>query len=139
MPPESPQAGEKPQLLLVEDEESLRTLLARFLDRAGYAVLAAACGEEALRAFASGPAGFQAAVLDLSLPDMSGETLLARLREHRADLAIVVCSGTARSEEEFTRGGAPARFLQKPFLPVRLIETLTALAAAQSSSESSAS
>lgn len=126
------------QLLLVEDEVALRSLLARFLERAGYRVFAAADGEAALSAFAPAPERFAAVVLDLTLPDMSGDTLLARLRENRPALPVVVCSGTARSHAEFA-GNGPVCFLQKPFLPARLIEALAGLLAPQSSSESSAS
>ncbi|MEP7364665.1 MAG: response regulator [Acidobacteriota bacterium] len=135
-PSESTEPG---QLLLVEDESSLRTLLARFLQRAGYRVVTAGGGEEALRLFAADPARFAAAVVDLTLPDMSGETLLARLRERRSELPVLVSSGTARSSNEFAAGGAPTRFLQKPYLPARLVEALAELLAAQSSPESSAS
>ena len=134
-----PQSASVSQLLLVEDEESLRTLLARFLQRAGYSVLAVSGGEEAMRIFTLEPQRFQAAVLDLTLPDMSGETLLARLRALRTDLPVVVSSGSARSTSEFAAQGSPVRFLQKPFLPARLIEALAELLSAQSSSPTSAS
>ena len=126
------------QLLLVEDEASLRSLLARFLERAGYAVTSAGDGEAALSAFAPAPERFVAVVLDLTLPDMSGDTLLARLRESRPALPVVVCSGTARSRAEFA-GSGPVCFLQKPFLPAKLVEALAELLPRQSSSESSAS
>ncbi len=127
------------RILLVEDEESLRSLLARFLSRAGYEVLAAGAGEEALRIFTAEPDRFAAAIVDLTLPDMSGEALLTRLRESRPDLPVVVSSGTARTTAEFAHGAAPVRFLQKPFLPVRLAEALAEMLPAQSSPESSAS
>jgi CheY-like chemotaxis protein len=135
----SPQANAQPQLLLVEDEDSLRTLLVRVLKRAGYRVRAARGGEEAVRAFADGSEDFLAALVDLTLPDMSGEALIDQLRAVRGDLPLIVCSGTARSANEFAAEGAPVRFLQKPFLPARLIEALAELLPGQSSSPSSAS
>jgi len=128
------------EVLLVEDEDALRNLLERFLQRAGYAVRAERDGSGALAAFAEGPERFQAAIIDLTLPDMSGEALLAGLRERRPRLAVVVSSGMSRTEAEFASPeGGPVRFLQKPFLPARLIEALKELPAAQSSSPASAS
>ena len=127
------------RILLVEDEESLRSLLTLFLSRAGYDVMAAGAGEEAVRIFTGEPDRFAAAIVDLTLPDMSGEALLTRLRAFRPDLPVVVSSGTARTTAQFAHGAAPVRFLQKPFLPSRLGEALAEMLPAQSSSESSAS
>ena len=127
------------RVLLVEDEAALRTLLLKFLERAGYSVVAACGGNEAWDAFHPQQSNFIAAVLDLTLPDTSGEALLERLRESRPTLPAVVLSGTARSVAEFANETSPVRFLQKPFLPGRLVEALAELVPAQSSSESTAS
>lgn len=141
MPPAPAHAGNAPtrRLLLVEDEDSLRSLLARFLGRAGYEVVAAGAGEDAVHMFNEEPDRYAAAVIDMTLPDMNGAALLAKLREQRPDLPVVISSGTARTTAEFAHGAAPVRFLQKPFLPSRLAEALAELLPAQSSSESSAS
>ena len=117
-------AAPQGQLLVVEDEEALRALLVRVLTRVGYEPVAASGGQEALEAFELGPERFLAAVVDLTLPDMSGKSLIDRLRAIRRDLPVVVCSGTASSEAVFAVPGAPTRFLQKPFMPARLVEAL---------------
>src|SRR5580693_8322436 len=59
-----------PKILLVDDDETLRSSLARFLINEGYAVESAACGEDALQML--GAYQFDAIVLDWALPDVSG-------------------------------------------------------------------
>lgn len=122
---EAAQTEQRPRLLLVDDEPALRVLLARVLDRAGYDVADAPAGEEALERFAAAPESFAAAVVDLTLPGMSGEAVVERLRESRREMAIVVTSGLAGGPRGGD-GGARTLFLQKPFLPARLVEALRA-------------
>jgi len=112
-------------LLLVEDEAALRLLLARVLDRSGYTVDAAASGEEALALFEAAPERFAAAVVDLTLPGMSGDAAVAQLRALRPTLPIVVTSGLA-APPRGSLAGESVTFLQKPFLPARLVEVLAA-------------
>lgn len=127
----------RPGLLLVEDEAALRVLLERVLERAGYAVTAAALGEEAMERFAAGPERFAAAVIDMTLPGMSGEAVAERLRESRPDLAIVITSGLAAGPQALS--GERTRFLHKPFLPARLVEALRAMMAECAPPQSSSS
>ena len=103
-------------LLLVEDEPSLRTLLERYLTRAGFRVTAAETGDAALQLL---PGDFAFAVVDLSLPDMDGRQVLEAIRQSSPRCRLVSTSGYPSAvllEGE--------RFLQKPFLPAQLIEIL---------------
>lgn len=124
--PEQAVSGQ-PLLLLVEDEPALRTLLVRFLERAGYRLEAAGTAAEALAAYLESPHRFAAAVLDLTLPDMPGLALLDALRGVHPTLPIVLTSGAAPPVRSVALPGPEALFLQKPFLPARLVEALDAL------------
>ena len=114
------------RLLLVEDEESLLRLMAKYLTRAGYEVDPCACAEEAWRLFTVKDQAYAVVILDLSLPDLPGDQLLSRMRQHEPDLRAVICSGTPPS----SAAGLPSsrqRYLQKPFLPRTLIDELYTL------------
>jgi DNA-binding response OmpR family regulator len=108
-----------PTILLVEDERKLRDLVRSYLERAGFTVLSTASGAEALSLAAS--ASPDLLVLDLGLPDVSGETVA---REVRADGPLPILMLTAKSgEEDRVRGlelGADD-YVTKPFSPRELV------------------
>ncbi len=83
-----------PTILLVDDEESVRTVLAFPLERDGYTVVQAADGEEALERFASEPPDL--VVLDLMLPRLDGLEVCKRLR---ASSTVPIIMLTARDDE----------------------------------------
>lgn len=103
-------------ILLVEDERGVRELALRVLARAGYRVLVAADGVEALAIWEDNPAQIDVVVTDVVMPRLGGSELVTRLRGERADVPVLFMSGYARNA---ALGDAPAdrrtRFLQKPF------------------------
>ena len=104
------------RILLVEDEVTQRTSLARSLARLGYRVTARAAGRSALTAFRRNPAAFDLVITDQSMPQMSGLELAAALLKVRPDIPIVLCTGFS----EKVNGGAIGRsgireFVMKPF------------------------
>ncbi len=113
------------RVLVVEDEEILLRLLERFLNQSGFRIAAFVRGCEALSAFDEDPTAYQAAVIDLTLPDMAGTELLAGLRSRRPELAAVLCSGFPEPPREASQ--PRTCFLQKPFLPQQLREALLSL------------
>jgi CheY-like chemotaxis protein len=117
------------RVLVVEDEDVLRTLLCRVLERAGCRVASARDGDEALRLFDEAP-GFDAAVLDVGVPPAGAAATLRALRTRRAGLAAVLISGSGPDDEvrALLRDGRSA-FLAKPFAPEELTRALAALAA----------
>lgn len=116
----------KASLLLVEDEAPLLTLLTRYLRKLGYQVESASTGAEALeQAQKSHP---HAIVLDLGLPDMAGEEVMRRLLELMPGCRILVSSGTPFSNEILPAAQRrQVDFLQKPYLPKSLLDSLEAL------------
>jgi len=107
--------GRGEAVLLVEDEEDVRRVVAEHLQDQGYAVSAFSAPEDALAAVASG-LEVQLVVSDVVMPRMNGPELVERLREQRPDLPALLLSGhTGRAVLEV--GGERSRwgFLQKPF------------------------
>ncbi|MGH8919336.1 MAG: response regulator, partial [Actinomycetes bacterium] len=79
-------------VLVVEDDDDIRALVARRLRRAGYAVQGVASGEEAAVALADGRQPFAALVIDILLPGIDGWEVARRARAVSASLPIVVAS-----------------------------------------------
>jgi PAS domain S-box-containing protein len=112
-------------ILLVEDEEQVRELARRVLERVGYTVLAAA-DAEAATAIADRHAGHIHLLLtDMMLPQLSGRELAARLSIHRPAIKVLFISGSTDGSIARLRMLEPAtRFLDKPFSLDRLLRTV---------------
>jgi two-component system, cell cycle sensor histidine kinase and response regulator CckA len=108
-------------ILLVEDEEELRRLAVRELDRRGYAVVVAAAGAEALEVARSLDGRIDLLVTDIVMPGMSGVELAARVNEQWPSLPVLFVSGHL---DEGSVGRHPladdADLLAKPFTPDQL-------------------
>ena len=103
-------------VLLVEDEDAVRSFAARALGQRGYRVLEATTGTEALELFASHDGDVDLVVSDVVMPEMDGPTLMKHLRSERPDVKIIFISGYA--EDAFRRNLSDKEdfmFLQKPF------------------------
>jgi two-component system cell cycle sensor histidine kinase/response regulator CckA len=108
-------------ILVVEDEDTVRTWVARLLGELGYTVLEATNGAEALQRVVAPTAAVQLVLSDVVMPEMSGAELRARLAALRPDLPVLLMSGFAA--DELVRQGLVARgtaVLQKPFAGVEL-------------------
>ena len=103
-------------VLLVEDEDAVRSFAVRALEMRGYTVLEAASGEEALELFEDDPDGVDLIVSDVIMPSMTGPEMMRKVRELRPDVKFIFISGYAEDafrEEMFD--GENFRFLAKPF------------------------
>jgi CheY-like chemotaxis protein len=124
------QARSLGSLLLAEDDRSLRRYLEVVLRRAGYEVVAAADGLEAMKAALSG--AFDAVVTDALMPHLSGHELCRFLRSHPklARVPVILLSG-ADSAASVQEGAARAdAYLSKPVRPEELADCLARLLAA---------
>jgi PAS domain S-box-containing protein len=115
---EGPSSG---AVLLVDDDDGVLELAREVLERAGYRVLATTSPHEALERLADAP-DLVAALLDLVMPEMSGEELFLRLREIRPDLPVILVTGydAARAAERFSARGLDG-FLHKPWEPEEMV------------------
>ena len=113
------------RLLLVDDEESIRSTTRGLLEGLGCQVATAGDGHEALELVASS-SPFDLVLLDLMMPRMDGRQTLAALRKDNPGLAVVLCSGYTEQE---IPGGWDGVFLAKPYTLEALQNALrTALA-----------
>jgi PAS domain S-box-containing protein len=100
-------------ILVVDDEQAIRDLVAESLSVHGYRVLTAANGEEAVRLFRRHEREVRLLVTDSAMPVMDGPKTILQLRKLRPDLPIILASGEAQVEN-----GAPTHgifLLSKPF------------------------
>jgi len=103
-------------VLLVEDEDAVRSFAARALGQRGYQVLEASTGTEALEVFAGHDGDVDLVVSDVVMPEMDGPTLMKELRRDHPEIKIIFMSGYA--EDAFRRNldeNEHFMFLQKPF------------------------
>ncbi|GAC1580192.1 MAG: hypothetical protein NVS3B7_14640 [Candidatus Elarobacter sp.] len=115
-------------VLLVEDEEHVRSLAERVLSRAGYAVLAAGDGAEALRLAARHAGPIDLLVTDVVMPGISGRELFARLSASGRCGRVLYVSGYP--DDEILRRGlehGETPFLEKPFHADALVSRVQAL------------
>ncbi|HWR52951.1 MAG TPA: PocR ligand-binding domain-containing protein [Bryobacteraceae bacterium] len=108
--------GGQGTVLVVDDEKFVRDLAKCSLERRGYEVLLAENGPAAIDAVRLDQDRIRLVVLDLSMPGMSGEETLPRLRELKPDLEVIVSSGFSQAEAlrpfQDTRVSG---FIQKPY------------------------
>lgn len=103
--------GVNETILLVEDEPAVRGLFAQALMRAGYRVLEAGNGQEALKVFDQHGDTIDLLLTDMRMPYMGGAELAQHLRSRRRTLKLICVSGyPAGSEPDVTTD-----FLAKPF------------------------
>jgi PAS domain S-box-containing protein len=114
------------RILVVDDEEIVRTMAGAALERLGYTVSSADSGPAALAALAVDPF-LDLAILDFSMPGMSGQETLARLRAARPELRIIVSSGYCEAEcRARFREASISGFLQKPYTATALGQSVKA-------------
>lgn len=113
-------------ILLVDDEESVRVLGVRMLERLGFQALTATNGREALELFRTRRGEITLVLLDLSTPELNGEETVRELRRLESKIPIVMSSGYAESEIMARFANQPlAGFLQKPYTMTTLSECLS--------------
>jgi CheY-like chemotaxis protein len=109
-------------VLVIDDEDLVRDVVARMIEDLGYAAVTAADGAAGLAVIDR--QSIDAVLVDVSMPHMSGADVLARLRERRPAIPVVLCSGFDRD----SRGPIQAdAYLPKPFRIETLEKTLARL------------
>jgi len=114
-------------VLLVEDEEAVRSFGARALSSRGYTVLEAESGVDALRVVEENEGRIDLVVSDVVMPEMDGPTMFGELRKRGVKARVIFVSGYA--EDAFSKNlpeGEDFGFMPKPFTLKQLIETVKA-------------
>ena len=114
------QSSTRATILLVEDDRSIRRYLEVILQRAGYTVVLAADGLEAMKAVLSG--SIDAVVTDAIMPHLNGYELCRFLRRHPklAQLPVVILSGVDQAAPSPEGSDRPDAYLSKPVRPEEL-------------------
>ena len=127
------QQAARKTVLVVDDEPDVRRYLATILEDAGFAVMTAANGEEALVAIQTDPPDLIS--LDLIMPKKSGHRLLYELKKHKAFARIPVLIVTAHARDELGKGtlqelldngvmSGPGTYLEKPVSPLTYVRSV---------------
>ena len=115
------------KILVVEDEDAIREVVALNLRLAGYVVTEAASAEQALAVF-SPSAGFDVAVLDIMLPGMNGFSLCETIRRDSASIGIIMLSAKTLETDKIKGLSIGADdYMTKPFSVSELLARVEAL------------
>ncbi len=117
-------------VLLVDDEDGLRVLMAGALERAGCRVLQSADGEDGVARFRRHAHEIDVVVLDLTMPKLSGEEAFHQMIALRPDACVIISSGYTQADvaSQFT-GYTLGGFIEKPFTPSELVGKIRAVLA----------
>lgn len=122
----SPEAG---AVLVIDDDANARDVCESLLRRQGFEVRTTSGGQEGLDTYLARPEQFQAVILDLTMPGMSGTEVYSELRRRAPGARVLLVSGFSREEvsRRFAGEDPPRHFLAKPFGAVELMQALATL------------
>jgi two-component system cell cycle sensor histidine kinase/response regulator CckA len=119
-------AGARGTVLVADDEETLRSTSKRLVERAGFKVILARNGREAIELYDANADKIVAILLDLTMPVLAGDAALDELLRRQPPRHVILTSGFSEDETARRFAGRPlAGFLQKPY---RAGDMLAALA-----------
>jgi two-component system cell cycle sensor histidine kinase/response regulator CckA len=118
------------RVLLVEDEDMVRTVAERALSRAGYTVISAADGDEGLEYVEAGRE-FDLVVSDVVMPGMDGPAMVREIRKRHPALPVLFMSGYAEEQLRKEIDIADVHFLPKPFTVQQITDKVGGVLAAR--------
>lgn len=122
--PTAPPSGAE-TILVVDDDDAVRSVIARVLRRAGYTVFAVTGPGEALALADAHRGGLDLLLTDIAMPEMDGLELSRRLQQSRPGLEVLPMSGYAPDiTASRWKHADPNRLLRKPFTAARLLEAV---------------
>jgi CheY-like chemotaxis protein len=119
-PSTAPEGGGE-TLLVAEDDEMVRAVVVRILELAGYHVLIARDGVEAVECFAAHADEVRLVILDVIMPLRGGVEALARIRDIRSDIPALLTSGYSEATKLEALGSSASAILKKPYAPTELL------------------
>ncbi len=117
--------GGKETILVAEDDPMVRDIARRILEKAGYTVLLAADGQQALTQFEARRQEIAAVLLDAVMPKLTGHEVYRRIKDECPGTRIIFCSGydPETAQSKFV-GDEHLRMVEKPYDPGTLLRTL---------------
>ena len=116
------------KLLVCEDEDAIREFEVITLRRAGYEVVDACCGEDALKYFEAAPNDFSVVLLDVMMPGIDGFAVCQRIRKQNNNVGIIILSAKSQEMDKVNglmRGADD--YITKPFSPSELTARVDAI------------
>ena len=114
--------------MVIDDDPALLNFTCKYLTRLGYSVVPYRSAEEAWRQFESRAADYSLAVIDISMPGLSGEQLSGMMLRSKPDVRLILMSGYPFDTQRLTKADRERMaFLHKPFTPAMLAETVNRL------------
>ncbi len=115
--------GERARILIVDDDETIRTVLATILEEKGYTVDTAENGNEGIEKTKTN--FYNLALIDIRLPDMQGTQVLAKMKETAPKIRKIIITGfpSLQNSVEALNKGAHA-YIMKPFDMDNVLETV---------------
>ena len=111
-------------VLLVDDEEVIRKVGKRMLERYGYHVIVAKEGREAIDLYSEKANEIDVIILDLIMPELGGKETYAQLRAINKDVPVIFTSGYGPHDHPDLAASESTAFIQKPFQTEKLIEVI---------------
>ena len=116
------EGGGSETILVVENEDAIREVTKRILDRNGFSVLSAGNGPDAIEAVQSFPGPIHLLLTDLILPQMQGREVADQISELRPEIGVLFMSGYDQAILEWSGAdGSHDRLVEKPFTEPTLI------------------
>jgi DNA-binding response OmpR family regulator len=116
------------RILFVDDEALLRMAIVPSLEDAGYTVDQAGTGKKAIELFQMHGAEISCAVIDVGLPDLKGDTLIAEFRKQSPGVGIVLATGYGDAMLRQAVGGdSRIKIMAKPYFADDLLSALNAV------------
>lgn len=112
-------------ILVIDDEPSVVKVITKMIERLGYNIISAANGVEGIEMYRKHIDEIGLVLLDMTMPDLSGEDVFRELRKYRSDIPVILASGF--NEQDATNrfaGKGLAGFIQKPFTMDNLLTTI---------------
>ncbi|MFC1568160.1 response regulator transcription factor [Candidatus Margulisiibacteriota bacterium] len=116
------------RILVIDDQESMRSIISQMLKDKGHQVLAAADGEEGLKLFDQKPEMIDLVLADVNMPKKDGFEVLKAIKSNRPQTPVILMTGTNQDMaqyfgKEFKADGV----INKPFVVAEVIKTIEKL------------
>jgi PAS domain S-box-containing protein len=112
-------------ILLVDDEEPVKVIARRMLERSGFQVITASDGREGVERFRECADRIVAVIMDLTMPHMDGDAAFGEMHRLRSDVPVILSSGyTEQDVEQRVLGRGVAGYIQKPYTRHELLRVL---------------
>ena len=109
-------------VLVVDDEEHVRSVAALMLEEAGYRTMLASDGQEGVDMLRRHVDEIDCVLLDMTMPRMAGDEAFVEMRRIKPDIRVVLSSGYNRqTATQYFTGKGLAGFVQKPYMPDTLL------------------